>query len=223
MTSRALHFPAFTLGHLTPDEAPEASELATLSHLELAGFQLGLLALPAAIEDTYYRLGGLPARIPAHYRGLDPADPDEDILEEAWEALEGPLAESYLLDEVVDALFDAFGALLARATGPVTVRRSGEPGFAVQSPSRRALLLALKRAYREEWTPARVTQRLQRTGNLTPESAPVIFHHSEVGRDDDASEAAARFSNTPVEALTDDATGVVRLRRLDRPAEPVTS
>ncbi len=211
MTSRALRFPAFSLAHLSASEAPVGSELWNLTQLESQGFELGLLALPAAIEETYYRLGGLPARIAAHYRGLDPADPDEDILEEAWEALERQLAESYLLDEVVDALFDAFGALLARGPGRALVRRQGEAGSEVDEPSRRSLLLALKRAYREEWTPERVTLRLRRTGGLAPESAPVLVHLAPLGRSDLASEAATRLGGQPLDALTDVIGGVVRL------------
>lgn len=211
VTSRALRFPAFSLRHLSESEAPAGSELWTLRRLEDEGHELGVLGLPAAIEDSYYRLGGLPARIKEAYRGLDPADPDEDILEEAWEALEGPLSESFLLDDVVDALFDSFAALIERAPGPAVARRQGEAGLVVKEPSRRSLLLAMKRAMRVEWTPARVAERLARTASLALDAAPVVVHLAPLGRSQAASAAASRLAGRQMDALVDAAGGVVKL------------
>src|SRR5690606_1897784 len=70
---RALQFPSLTVAHL--ETAGAEGELAALAGLESDGRGLGVLALPAAVEDSFYRYNNLPARLVRLYRGVDPLDP----------------------------------------------------------------------------------------------------------------------------------------------------
>jgi len=209
VSSRPLHFPSFSVAHLDASEAPPGSELWALAGLVGEGFTLGVTALPAVIEASWYRLGGTPARLAALYRGLDPADPDEDILEEAWEAAEPLLAQTYLLDDVVDALLESFSELLRRGSGAVVMRRQGERGRLIGEASERSLLLALKRLYRDEWSPERVAARLASTARLGIDAAPVLIHRQAVAKSQAAGDAATRLLGRRVLAGSDAAGGIV--------------
>lgn len=203
VTASPLRFPAHSLAHLSPAEAPGGSELWTLARLEQEGFRLGVLAVPAAVEDNWYRLNALPRRLAGLYRGLDPADPDDDILEEAWEEAAPLMAEAYLLDDVIDALLEAFAAVLAAPDEAAVVRRPGQRGEPLYQPTTRGVLLALKRVYREEWSPERVALRLARSGALALDPAPVVVHRVSAGESSAAAEAASRLAGERSSALVD--------------------
>lgn len=131
---------------------------------------LGVVVLPSAIEESFYRLNNLPRRLARLYQGLDPYDPDEDILEEAEGAAMQLVTESYLLDDVIDAIY----ASLTGMNGPLVVRRPGSHGEAVTGA--RAALLAVKRAYRDDWGARAVLERLALSGRLGVEARPVLLH-----------------------------------------------
>lgn len=161
--------PADTLRHLTRSEVDAAWELTSLARLVELGEGWHGLALPAAFEERFYRLNSLPHQLNGLYRGLDPSDPDEDIVEEAEAAATALVGEHYLLDESVDLLYDSLAG-----AGPTTVRRAGDPGGVVVS-GRRAVLLAVKRLYRDDWTAAAVMDRLAATATLGLEARPVLI------------------------------------------------
>src|SRR5690606_16677829 len=138
MSSRAMVFPSGSVTHLPPADLAAAGELGVMARLEEAGVALGVVVLPSAIEDAFYRLNNLPPRLARLYQGLDPRDPDEDIVEEAEQAAVALLSGSYLLDDLIDAIY----ASLAALPEVVEVRRPGARGSAVTGP--RAALLAVK-------------------------------------------------------------------------------
>ncbi len=161
--------PSGTLGHLTRAEVDAAWELTALSRLLELGERWRGLAVPAGFEERFYRLNSLPHQLLALYRGLDPTDPDEDIVEEAEPAATAMVAQHYLLDESVDLLYDSLDG-----DGPTTVRRAGREGGHAAT-GRRAVLLAVKRLYRDDWTAAAVMERLAATARLGLEARPVLI------------------------------------------------
>ncbi|HLU82267.1 MAG TPA: hypothetical protein VKZ43_02590 [Trueperaceae bacterium] len=163
-------FPSGSVTHLPPADLAAAGELGVMARLEEAGVALGVVVLPSAIEDAFYRLNNLPPRLARLYQGLDPRDPDEDIVEEAEQAAVALLSGSYLLDDLIDAIY----ASLAALPEVVEVRRPGARGSAVTGP--RAALLAVKRIFTDDWTTEAVLSRLSVTGRLGIEARPVIVH-----------------------------------------------
>jgi len=180
--SRALAFPAGTVAHLP---ATTAGELADLRALERAGARLALLALPAAVEDSLYRYNNLPARLARLYEVVDPFDPDEDLLEEA----EGPalalVSEAYLLDDVIDAVYEA----LAGLPEDLVVRRPGERE-GVRAAGGRGVLLAFKALVKRDWHAGSVLARLERHASVAVDAGPVIVH----ARDDAPDAALTRLA-----------------------------
>lgn len=185
MSSRALSFPAYSVSHLSAAEAACHPELEALARLEEGGFVLGLVALPAVIEDSFYRLNNLPPRLARLYTGLDPLDPDEDVLEEAEPAAMRLVGESYLLDDLIDAIY----ASLSPFTGDVVVRRAGQAGERVESG--RAALLAVKRAFKADWTVDSVLDRLAVEGRLGVEARPLLVHPPDLRAPASLDQAAA--------------------------------
>jgi hypothetical protein len=214
MSSRALHFPAGTLTHLPQAEVAAQRELTALARLEDAGVPLGVVVLPSAIEESFYRLNDLPRRLARLYQGLDPHDPDEDILEEA----EGPamrlITESYLLDDAIDAVY----ASLASLSGPLTVRRPGAPGEAVAGT--RAALLAVKRTFRDDWAAAAVHGRLELSSRLGVDARPVIVHGADApGAPAGAVELVIREALGAAALTSVDANGAItRVHPVDEPS-----
>jgi len=165
--NRALSFPARTVAHL----AGSGGELDDLLALERAGAPLALVALPAAVEDSLYRYNNLPARLARLFAEVDPFDPDEDLVEEA----EGPtlalLGEAYLLDDVIDAVYEA----LAWLPDDLVVRRPGERA-GEPATGRRGVLLAMKALMRRDWRAESVLARLERHASVAVDARPVIAH-----------------------------------------------
>lgn len=189
---RALEFPSGSVAHLA-EGTGEGGELAALAALERAGLRLGVLALPAAVEDSFYRYNNLPHRLNDLYRGVDPADPDEDLLEEA----EGPamalIDQSFLLDEVIDAIYHSLRALPSE----LVVRRPDDAN-GIETGNGRAVLLALKHLFRSDWQVESVFGRLLGGAGIGVEARPVLVHARGITREltDLGPDAAAEASRT---------------------------
>lgn len=207
MSSRALSFPTDSVAHLSGADLASHEELSTLAVLEGAGLTVGVVALPGAIEESFYRLNNLPPRLARLYQGLDPRDPDEDILEEAEEAAMRLLAESYLLDDLIDAIY----ASLVDLPPKLVVRRAGSAGEEVVGA--RAALLAVKRRFRDDWTAAALLQRLSSTGHLGVDAQPVLVHAADAGDGvaDTLLERAAAVLGRQVRLVTDPRGAITRV------------
>ncbi len=180
---RALVFPSATVAHLEVDGAP--GEVSDLAALERAGLRLGLVALPPAVEDSLYRYNNLPPRLAALYVGLDPFDPDEDVLEEAEEEAGALIDQAHLLDDVIDGVYAALEGLPAE----VIVRRPGD-ARGVEAAGRRAVLLAIKRLYRSDWSVECASRRLARTASIAVDARAVIVHAAGAANDPSLSSRA---------------------------------
>jgi len=214
MSSRALVFPSGSVEHLPATDLATHQELADLARLEGAGVRLGLVALPGAIEEAFYRLNNLPWRLASLYQGLDPLDPDEDIVEEAESAAARLLSESYLLDDLIDGIY----ASLTGLPEPLVVRRAGTAG--VEANGARAALLAVKRCFRDDWSASAVLDRLAVTTRLGVEARPVLVHGVPVGaaRGADAADIAAEVSavlDRRVKVMVDERGAIVRVTEAD--------
>lgn len=209
MSSRALVFPGGTVRHLPAADVAAHPELTALARLEDAGLALGVVALPGAVEESLYRLNNLPPRLARLYQGLDPLDPDEDIVEEAEGAAMRLLGESYLLDDIIDAVL----ASLAGLPGPVEVRRAGSDGVAVTGT--RAALLAVKRTYTDDWTVQAVLGRLASGGRLGVEARPVLVHAAATrgspGADDFVTRAARDVLGKHARIAVDESGAITRV------------
>lgn len=185
-------FPPSTVSHLGAEAMH--GELADLLALERSGMALGLVALPAAVEDSLYRFNNLPARLAALYTGLDPFDPDEDLLEEAEESAVRLVDQAHQLDEVIDAVYEALAGLPAE----LVVRRPGEPG-GLEVAGRRGALLALKRLAQGDWSAQAVMARVTRTASVALEAREVIVHASGSTHDAALSARAAQVLGRQVD------------------------
>lgn len=155
----------------SPPGAPSCAELRALLRLREAGLPLApLLLVPAAVEERFYRLNNLPAQLLALFRGVDPSDPDDDEVEEAAPRARALLRQHFLLDEFIDAFYEAAGALPPR----VRVRRPGSAGREVARG--RPALLALKGCWEDDWRFETLMARLLATGSLAVSARPVLLH-----------------------------------------------
>lgn len=126
--------------------------------------------IPAAAEEAFYRLNHLPPRLAALFDEVASTDPDEDDIEEIAPHARALMTSHVLLDDWVDAFYDATRTLGDR----LEVRR---PGAAGRGASRgRPALLALRAAWAEAWSDEAVTARLRATGSVALEARPAIVH-----------------------------------------------
>lgn len=200
-----LTIPAGTLAQLEPQEVERSWELDAISRVLRSGIPWNGLALPGSYEESFYRLNSLPHQLLPLYTGLDPSDPDEDIVEEAEEAAVALVAEHYLLDESVDLLYDSL-----TWTGPTTVRRAGAEGGR-EVTGRRAVLLAVKRIYQDDWKVDAVMERLAATATLGFEARPVLITPAPERLDEEASRSASSALGQAVRAWVDPGGVLVRL------------
>jgi len=120
---------SFSLVPLAESAADSAAhpELGALLQLAAAGFRVApIRVVPAAAEETFYRLNNLPAQLSALFAGLDLTDPDEDDLEERAPAAARLVRSHFLLDEFVDLFYTGLAGLPTR----LRVRRPHAPGAA---------------------------------------------------------------------------------------------
>lgn len=157
------------------DEHP-TPELLCLRFAANRGHNVGVAVVPSQFEEALYRLNNLPQQLRALFAGLDPYDPDEDILEEQEHEAMSLVQGAVLLEEAVDAFYEA----VQQFTFPLVVRRASS-ATGVSVPHRRAALLAIKRMYASEWTYNALETRLMTTHSLaiTPEH---ILLHEAVGQ-----------------------------------------
>ncbi len=195
MPSQAPDFRPGSFAHLSSGEVAAAAELTALTALTDAGWRWRGVAVPATFEDRFYRLNNLPLLLAGLYHDLDPADPDEDILEEAEAAALALVGEHYLLDEAVDAFYDAIALMPAE----LVVRRAGDAEGRLVS-HRRAALLALKHLYQDDWRATAVLDRLALTGSLAIDARSVLLGPAYDRPDPDLSREAASVLGYPVSA-----------------------
>lgn len=169
MPSQAPDFRPGTFVHLSAAELAAAAELTGLATLVEAGWRWRGVAVAAAFEDRFYRFNNLPTLLSALYHDLDPADPDEDILEDVEADALALVGEHYLLDEAVDAFYDAITSLPSE----LVVRRAGDADGRLVS-HRRGALLALKHLYQDDWRAEALLDRLAMTGSLALDARPVL-------------------------------------------------
>lgn len=195
-----------SLAHLTDSEVALSHELRALRTLTAAGWRWSGLALGAALEEQFYSLNNLPRQLLAAYAGLDPADPDEDIVEEAEEGALRLIAEHYLLDEVVDAFYEALSALPAsvvlRRPDATSGRRASHP---------RAALLEVKHLFQDDWRADAMLDRMALTASLAIDARPILVTPATETRDEAASDGASAVLGQAVTVWLDEAGGITRL------------
>ena len=168
-----------------------AGEVAALYALQEAGLKVAPLRIvPAAAEESFYRLNNLPARLNALFAGVDPGDPDEDDIEELAPEAQGLLMTHYLLDEFVDLFYEG----LAGLPGRVRLRRPQKGGQA-RLPGHKAsrgrpALLALKALWADDWSFDTLMARLEGDG-VALAARPVLVQSAEEARDERSSRAAS--------------------------------
>lgn len=185
-------------------------ELADLEALRAAGVRVtALIVVPAAAEERFYRLNNLPRRLRAVFDGVDVDDPDEDDVEDAFPAARTLVAESYLLDEFIDAFYDATAPL------PVDLRVRRPSGDGELAGRGRPSLLAYKHLLQDDWSFDAVWNRLERARSIGLEARPVVLHDAEEkSADDKLSSEATALVGAPVALQVDGAGAVTRVRRL---------
>lgn len=206
MRPQPLTIPAGTLRHLTAAEVEAAPELRALARLERAGWKWVGVALPATLEERFYRLNNLPQQLAALYRGLDPADPDEDIVEEVEEEAVALVGQHYLLDETIDAFYEA----LAGLPQALVVRRAGDPAGR-RASHRRAALLELKHLFQDDWRVDTLMDRLALTASLAIDARPVLVGPAEERTDAELSGRATELLGQQVSVRVDQQGTVTRL------------
>jgi len=156
---------------LPPELLSQHPELADLAALSAAGLPVGsVVVVPSAVEERFYRLNNLPALLNEVFAAVDPADPDEDDVEEAIPAAEALVRQHYMLDETVDDFYRATADLTDR----VHVRRpmcNGEVAL-----RGRPALMALKRLFQSDWSYEAVWERLRRGHGIALEARPALLH-----------------------------------------------
>jgi len=173
-----------SLPDLPPEVLAEHPEVADLAALSAAGQPVGaLVVVPSALEERFYRLNNLPALLNDLFAAVDPADPDEDDVEEACPPAEALVRQHYMLDETIDDFYQATQGLPER----LHVRRPYRDGrVAVRG---RPALMALKQLYQSDWSYDAVWARLREGRGIALEARPVLVHgvdEAEGGARDDA-------------------------------------
>src|SRR5690625_6230083 len=83
------------------------------------------MVMQASSQEDFYRYGNLVRQLSELFRGVDPADPDEDDLDEIAPAAMALVTGSYLLDEVIDEFYETVRLLPPGRR----VRRPGSAGL----------------------------------------------------------------------------------------------
>lgn len=162
------------LAESTADSAAQP-ELGALRTLATAGFRVAPIGVvPAAAEETFYRLNNLPAQLSALFAGLDLTDADEDDLEERAPAAVRLVRSHFLLDEFVDLFYAGLAGLPPR----LRVRRPHAPGAAATGrvvTRGRPALLALKETWADEWSFGALVARTALQGSVALAARPVLL------------------------------------------------
>lgn len=195
-----------SLAHLSEAEVELSPELRAVRVLQEAGWRWSGLVLGSALEDQFYRLNNLPRQLLAAYAGLDPADPDEDIVEEAEEHALQLISQHYLLDEVVDAFYEALGKLPS-----AVILRRPDSGGGRRAGYLRGALLELKHLFQDDWRVDALLDRLAVTASLAIDARPVVITPAEEERDPGASAAAGAVLGREVSVWLDPTGALTRL------------
>ncbi|MFO7546062.1 MAG: hypothetical protein R6W77_11290 [Trueperaceae bacterium] len=206
MTAPAPRLRAGTLAQAEPSEIAAEAEMSAMARLLDAGMACGWLVIPAVFEERYYRLNNLPARLRSLYAGLDPADPDEDIVEEAAEAATRLFREHFLLDEAIDAFYAGLETMASR----LALRRPGASSQRMAHGDRPALL-AWKRVYQHDWTVDAVMERLEHRASLAIDARPVLVHDADERTDPRANARAVEVLGNAVRLKLDVRGAVTRI------------
>lgn len=206
------------LAELPPDPA-EPAELGALRRLAAAGFRVApLRVVPAAAEETFYRLNNLPAQLSALFSDLDLADPDEDDLEERAPEAQRLVRAHFLLDEFVDLFYAGLGGLPAQ----LRVRRPYQPGPRTPEPITgrvvtrgRPALLALKETWADDWSFGALQTRTTLSAKVALNARPVLLAPAAVENPGDAEAVRAEaVLKARVQLLGDPALGLTGVRFL---------
>lgn len=184
-----------------------AGELAWLRALAEAGDPVApLVVVPSAAEERFYRLHNLPERLRRLFAAVDPADPDEDDLEELAPEAQHLFDGSFFLDEFIDQFYDAIDALPER----LELRRPGGAPGRVARRGRQALL-ALKGIWRDDWSYDALVARLGRERTVGLEPRPTLIHAAGDAPDRVASERAGALLGLPVRVWGHPSYGLTRV------------
>ena len=191
-SDRMLH-PLVPFAELHADPS-EPAELGALRRLSAAGFRVApLRVVPAAAEETFYRLNNLPAQLSALFSGLDLGDPDEDDLEERTPAAQRLVRAHFLLDEFVDLFYAGLTGLPAQ----LRVRRAYSPDLAPDTKAGRVVtrgrpaLLALKETWADDWSYDALWARTTTDASVALIARPVLLTSTAQERLSDAETARA--------------------------------
>lgn len=149
----------------------DEEELDLLASLHAGGLAVApIMLVPPESQESFYRYGNLVRQLSEVFRAVDPADPDEDDLEELAPEAMALITGSYLLDEVIDGFYETVAGLpeLRR------VRRPGRAGM--EARGQRASLLAVKRLWADDWSFEVLAERLTETASFRLEARPLLVH-----------------------------------------------
>ena len=150
-------------------------ELELLARLHAAGLAVApIMLVPPESQENFYRYGNLVRLLSEVFEGVDPADADEDDLEERAPEAMALITGSYLLDEVIDDFYETVAGL-------PELRRVRRPGLAgMEARGQRASLLAVKRMWAQDWSFEALTERLADTATFRLEARPLLIHAADV-------------------------------------------
>jgi hypothetical protein len=149
-------------------------ELAALRNLHDAGIAVAdMVVVPAAAEERFYRLNNLAQQLMNLFVGVDPADPDEDDIEERAPEAQKLIRSHYVLDEFIDLFYDR----LRRLPSQVEVRH---PVFSADQAGQRATrgrpaLLAIKTLWAQVWSFDNLMNRLAQDASFAPKAQAIVI------------------------------------------------
>jgi len=184
-------------GALSTESGDQPAELTWLRTLADSGFPVTpLVVVPARAQEFFYQLNNLGERVTQVFEGIDLGDPDDEDIEDLAPLAQELVTGHYLLDEFVDAFYDACRPLVQERTA----RRPGREGVACSGD--RESLLAVKQLWAADWEFEAVWQRLMRGDRVLPPPRPVLLHQREAGPlDGDGSRDASALLGVDVEIL----------------------
>lgn len=154
-------------------------ELDELARLHASGLAVAeVMLVPPESQENFYRYGNLVRLLSDIFQGVDPADPDEDDLEERAPEAMSLITGSYLLDEVIDSFYDTVAYLPEHRR----VRRPGQAGL--EASGQRASLLAVKRLWAADWSFEALAARLASSASFTLEARPILVHAADAPASD---------------------------------------
>ena len=151
--------------------------------------------IPSGFEEGFYRHTNLPPQLSALFAAIRPQRIDEDLLEPLCVQAVALILGSALLDDQVQQLYLALrNAELG--SGPVHLRRPGvrHSQLAQARVPGTEVLHALKRLWADDWTFVAVLDRLDTSGSVALEAAPVLVIRGDAGQPD--AELATRLKAT---------------------------